>query len=154
LSAVTSPHHQGPEEISKDEQYSTIDVKRLPTLKPAFKRDGGTITAANASSINDGAAAFVVTSGKTAKDLGLKPLAKILGELHTHLLPNRVLIIEGADGELTRETEHHKPMQMEIIMSFLCPPPVPQDSATRNGTRWTSPRRRRWPFPSRSSTRA
>jgi acetyl-CoA C-acetyltransferase len=48
-------------------------------MKPAFKKDGGTITAGNASGINDGAAALVVMSADKAKALGLKPLAKIIG---------------------------------------------------------------------------
>ncbi len=50
----------------------------LAKLKPAFKKDGGTVTAGNASGINDGAAALVIMSADKAKELGLKPLAKIL----------------------------------------------------------------------------
>ena len=50
----------------------------LATLRPAFKREGGTVTAGNASGINDGAAAVVVTSAATAADLGLTPLARIV----------------------------------------------------------------------------
>ena len=50
----------------------------LAKLKPAFKKDGGTVTAGNASGINDGAAAFVVMSADKAKELGLKPMAKIV----------------------------------------------------------------------------
>ena len=53
-------------------------VEGLAKLKPAFKKDGGTVTAGNASGINDGAAAFVVMSADKAKELGLKPMAKIL----------------------------------------------------------------------------
>ena len=52
-------------------------VEGLGKLKPAFKRDGGTVTAGNASGINDGAAAFVVMSADKAKELGIKPLATI-----------------------------------------------------------------------------
>ena len=55
------------------------DQAKLGTLKPAFKRDGGTVTAGNASGINDGAAAVVVMSASKAKELGLKPLARIAG---------------------------------------------------------------------------
>ncbi|MCH3915619.1 MAG: acetyl-CoA C-acetyltransferase [Acidaminococcaceae bacterium] len=50
----------------------------LAKLKPAFKKDGGTVTAGNASGINDGAAAMVIMSADKAKELGLKPLAKIV----------------------------------------------------------------------------
>lgn len=53
-------------------------IEGLAKLKPAFKRDGGTVTAGNASGINDSAAAFVVMSADKAKELGLKPLAKIV----------------------------------------------------------------------------
>jgi acetyl-CoA C-acetyltransferase len=53
-----------------------VTVEGIGSLKPAFKPDGGTVTAANASGINDGAAALVVMSAEKAKELGVKPLAK------------------------------------------------------------------------------
>jgi acetyl-CoA C-acetyltransferase len=53
-----------------------VTLEGISGLKPAFKPDGGTVTAANASGINDGAAALVVMSAKKAKDLGIKPLAR------------------------------------------------------------------------------
>ena len=64
--------------IEQDEyiRYGTT-VEKLSSLKPAFKKDG-TVTAGNASGINDGAAALVVMSGEKAKSLGIKPLAKII----------------------------------------------------------------------------
>ena len=55
------------------------DQAKLGALKPAFKKDGGTVTAGNASGINDGAAAVLVMSASKAKELGLKPLARIAG---------------------------------------------------------------------------
>ena len=55
------------------------DQSKLGALKPAFKKDGGTVTAGNASGINDGAAAVVVMSASKAKELGLKPMARIAG---------------------------------------------------------------------------
>eukprot|EP00599_Poterioochromonas_sp_BG-1_P010021 CAMPEP_0173152592 /NCGR_PEP_ID=MMETSP1105-20130129/12335_1 /TAXON_ID=2985 /ORGANISM="Ochromonas sp., Strain BG-1" /LENGTH=413 /DNA_ID=CAMNT_0014068323 /DNA_START=36 /DNA_END=1277 /DNA_ORIENTATION=- len=64
--------------IEKDEEFSSVKLDKVPTLKAAFKKDG-TITAANASKINDGASAMVVVSGKVTKDLKLKPLFKIRG---------------------------------------------------------------------------
>ncbi|MBV4418756.1 acetyl-CoA C-acetyltransferase [Clostridium tyrobutyricum] len=54
-----------------------VTVEGISKLKPAFKKDGGTVTAANASGINDAAAAFVIMSADKAKELGIKPLAKI-----------------------------------------------------------------------------
>ena len=53
-------------------------LEKVAKLKPAFKKDGGTVTAANASGINDSAAAFVVMSQKKAEELGLKPMATIV----------------------------------------------------------------------------
>ena len=55
------------------------DLAKLSKLKPAFKREGGTVTAGNASTINDGASALVVMSEKRAQQLGCKPLARIRG---------------------------------------------------------------------------
>lgn len=64
--------------VTEDEDYKKVKFDKVSTLKPAFLKDG-TITAANASNINDGAAAVVLMSAEKAKELGLKPLAKITG---------------------------------------------------------------------------
>lgn len=63
--------------VAEDEDYKKVNFDKIPTLKPTFQKDG-TITAANASNINDGAAAVVLVSGEKLKELGLKPLAKII----------------------------------------------------------------------------
>lgn len=63
--------------ITKDEEPFAVKFDKIPGLKPVFKKDG-TVTAANASTLNDGAAALVLMSADKAKELGLKPLAKIL----------------------------------------------------------------------------
>lgn len=63
--------------VAEDEDYKKVNFEKIPTLKPTFQKDG-TITAANASNINDGAAALVLVSGEKLKELGLKPLAKII----------------------------------------------------------------------------
>lgn len=63
--------------FSKDEEPFAVKFDKIPGLKPVFKKDG-TVTAANASTLNDGAAALVLMSADKAKELGLKPLAKIL----------------------------------------------------------------------------
>ncbi len=62
--------------ISKDEEFSNVKLDKIPTLNPAFTKDG-TVTAANASTINDGAAAVILMSEEKAIALGLKPLAYI-----------------------------------------------------------------------------
>lgn len=64
--------------VKEDEEYKKLRADKVATLKPAFGKDG-TVTAVNASKINDGAAAVVLMSGKKVKELGLKPLAKIVG---------------------------------------------------------------------------
>jgi acetyl-CoA C-acetyltransferase len=69
---------KGDETVSQDEEPFKTNFEKIPTLKPAFQKDG-TVTAANSSKINDGAAAVVVMSESKAKALGLKPLAAIAG---------------------------------------------------------------------------
>lgn len=64
--------------IAKDEEFTNVMLDKIPKLRPAFTEDG-TVTAANASTINDGAAALVMMSEKKAKALGLTPLATVLG---------------------------------------------------------------------------
>ena len=73
---VTVSTRKGDIVVDTDEQPLSAKPEKIPTLRPAFKKDG-TITAANASSISDGASALVITSEKTAQARGLKPLAKI-----------------------------------------------------------------------------
>ena len=64
--------------ISVDEEPAAVKFEKIPGLKPVFKKDG-TVTAANASTLNDGAAALVLMSAEKAAELGLTPLAKIVG---------------------------------------------------------------------------
>lgn len=65
--------------VAKDEDYKKVIPEKVPNLKPVFKREGGTITPANASGINDGASAVVLMTGEKVQELGAKPMAKILG---------------------------------------------------------------------------
>ncbi len=64
--------------MGEDEEYKNVFFEKIPSLKPAFGKDG-TATAANASTLNDGAAAVILMSKEKATELGLKPIAKILG---------------------------------------------------------------------------
>jgi acetyl-CoA C-acetyltransferase len=76
--SIEVPQHKGESiQFKEDEEYKKADFKKMPELKPAFTKDG-TSTAANASKINDGAAALVLMSKEKAEELGLKPIAKIL----------------------------------------------------------------------------
>lgn len=74
---VTVPTRKGDVVVDKDEQPFNANIDKIPTLRPAFAKDG-TITAANASSISDGASALVLTSSDNAAAKGLAPLAKII----------------------------------------------------------------------------
>lgn len=74
---VEIPQRRGePIIFSQDEEYTNVKLDKIPTLNPVFTKDG-TVTAANASTINDGAAALVLMSEEKAKAMGLKPLAYI-----------------------------------------------------------------------------
>ncbi len=75
---VSVPQRKGdPVVVSEDEGPGQAKMDKIPKLRPAFKKDG-TVTAANASSINDGAGAFVVCSAEFAKEKGIEPLARII----------------------------------------------------------------------------
>lgn len=75
---VTVPQRRGEDIIiSKDEEYTNVKLEKIPQLRPAFSKDG-TVTAANASTINDGAAALVLMSEEKAKALGISPMATLL----------------------------------------------------------------------------
>jgi len=74
---VAVPQRRGePVMVTKDEEYTNVKLDKIPSLNAAFTKDG-TVTAANASTINDGAAALVLMSEEKAQSLGLKPLAYI-----------------------------------------------------------------------------
>jgi acetyl-CoA C-acetyltransferase len=64
--------------VSEDEEFKNVVFEKIPSLRPVFEKDG-TVTAANASTMNDGASALVLVSKEKVQELGLKPLAKIKG---------------------------------------------------------------------------
>lgn len=74
---VEVPQRRGePIMVTEDEEFKNVKIDKIPSLRPAFSKDG-TVTAANASTINDGAAALVLMSAERAKELGITPLATI-----------------------------------------------------------------------------
>ena len=77
--AVKVPAKGGETSITLDEQPRKADPAKIPTLKPAFAKDG-TVTAANSSSISDGAAALILSSAEEATRRGLKPIARIVAQ--------------------------------------------------------------------------
>lgn len=71
--------------VDQDQEPPTCNIEKIPTLRPAFRREGGTVTAANASKISDGASMTLLASEQYVNDKGLKPLAKIVGhQQHAH----------------------------------------------------------------------
>lgn len=76
---VKVPQRKGdPLVVDVDEEFTNVKLEKIPALKPVFQK-GGTVTAANASTINDGAAALVLMSSEKAAELGIKPLAVVSG---------------------------------------------------------------------------
>ena len=78
VTPVTFKNRQGEVTVEQDEQPLTANLEKIPKLRPAFDKEG-TVTAANSSSISDGAAALVMMRESTAKKRGLKPIARFLG---------------------------------------------------------------------------
>ena len=92
---VEIPQRRGdPVVVARDEGPKPVTMEKLTKARPYFKPDGGTITSANASTLNDGAAALVLTTEERAAELGLKPLAELRG-FHNVGVP-RELMGEGA----------------------------------------------------------
>lgn len=84
---VEVPQRRGePKVVDTDEEYTNVHLEKIPSLRPAFT-ENGTVTAANASTINDGAAAIILMSSDKANELGLNPLATIKGYADAALDP-------------------------------------------------------------------
>lgn len=88
---VTVPSRKGDVVVDQDEQPLNAKIDKIPSLKPAFAKDG-TITAANASSISDGASALVLTSSEVAAKRGLQPLARIIATASNSQHPSEFTI--------------------------------------------------------------
>lgn len=85
---VEIPQRSGdPLQFVQDEEYKNVKYDKVPTIKPVFQKDG-TITAANASTINDGASALILISGEKMRELGLTPIARIVSFADTEQDPH------------------------------------------------------------------
>ncbi|HLT04130.1 MAG TPA: acetyl-CoA C-acyltransferase [Pseudomonas sp.] len=101
---VTVAGRKGEVLVKDDEQPLSANLEKIPTLRPAFKKDG-TITAANASSISDGASALVLMTGEEAGRRGLTPLARIVGHATQSQDPSEFTLAPvGALTNLFRKT--------------------------------------------------
>jgi acetyl-CoA C-acetyltransferase len=120
---VSVPQRKGdPIVVSDDEGPARARPEKVPTLRPAFKKDG-TVTAANASSINDGAAACVVTSAEFAKERGLQPLARIIAYSSASLKPEWFTIAPAEAMKKLFEKTNMTPEDIdlyEINEAFSC----------------------------------
>lgn len=79
IAPVTVKGRKGDVVVKEDEDYKKLLKDKFRTIRPVFVKENGTVTAANASTLNDGASAVVLASGEVVEKEGLKPLAKILG---------------------------------------------------------------------------
>jgi acetyl-CoA C-acetyltransferase len=101
---VTISTRKGDVVVDKDEQPFNANIDKIPTLRPAFAKDG-TITAANASSISDGASALVLTSAEQAQAKGLNPLAKVVAYASNSQHPSEFTIAPvGAIQKVLNQT--------------------------------------------------
>src|SRR6185436_12275156 len=80
IAVVEIEGKKGKTVIIDDEEPFAAPLEKMGSLKPAFKKDGGSVTAANSSKINDGAAALVVTSADYAEKNNLKPIARLIAQ--------------------------------------------------------------------------
>ncbi|WP_367209689.1 thiolase family protein [Sphingobacterium sp. R2] len=86
VESVTIQGRKGDMVVSQDEEFSQVNFDKIPELKPAFKKEG-TVTAANASTISDGAAAVLLVSGEKMEELGLDPIAEIVAYADAEQVP-------------------------------------------------------------------
>src|SRR5271156_3066110 len=105
IAPVTAKTRKGETVVDKDETPFTLDIAKIPTLKPAFKKDG-TVTAASSSGISDGAAALVLARQSFAASAGHKPLARIMGYASFAREPEWFTLAPvGAMAKLLRQLE-------------------------------------------------
>jgi acetyl-CoA C-acetyltransferase len=122
IAAVTVRGRKGDTVVERDETPFTCAVEKIPTLKPAFNKDG-TVTAASSSSISDGAAAVVLMSEAAAQARGLKPLARIVGYTSQAQAPEWFTTAPGGAIQNLLERVNWQPGQVdlyEVNEAFAC----------------------------------
>lgn len=92
VAPITVKGKKGDTIVKEDEEYKRVIYEKVPTLRSAFKQ-GGSITAANSSPLNDGASALIIMSAEKAKELGLTPLAKIICEYTSRTVSSYMSLI-------------------------------------------------------------
>ena len=106
IAPVSIPQKKGEPVIFDFDEGVREDAtaESMAKLKPAFKQEGGTVTAANASSINDGASALVITTAEKAQELGIEPLARIVANATSGIEPKYIMLapVEGVKKVLKK----------------------------------------------------
>ena len=111
---VTIKGRKGDTVVDTDEQPMQARPEKIPSLRPAFKKDG-TITAANASSISDGASALVLMSKEKAEQLGIKPLARIVDYATNAHEPSEFTCAPIGAMQTILERQNYKPSDIDLV---------------------------------------
>ncbi|CAO0821525.1 acetyl-CoA C-acetyltransferase [Desulfarculales bacterium] len=113
---VPVPQKKGdPKLVEVDEGIRQTSPEALARLRPVFKEEGGTVTAGNASSLNDGAAAVVVVSAEKARDLGIKPLVKVGAQGAAGIDPKYVLVTPINSIPKVCDKQKLKPQDIDLM---------------------------------------
>ena len=115
IAVVEIEGRKGKSVVVDDEEPFAAPLEKMGTLKPAFQKDGGTVTAANSSKINDGAAALVLTSADYAAEHGLKPLARIVAQSTTAHEPEWFTTAPGKAIELVLKRANLKVEDIDLF---------------------------------------
>lgn len=121
IAPVTVKGRKGDVVVKEDEDYKKLLKDKFRTIRPVFVKENGTVTAANASTLNDGASAVVLASGEVVEKEGLKPLAKILG-MSPSPSPSRLflLIFNTKSNPITGQAS-----PTPLVPPSTSPPPPP-----------------------------
>ena len=112
---VPVPQRKGdPVMVTEDEEYGNVKLDKIPSLRPAFDREG-TVTAANASTLNDGASALVLMSSEKAAELGIQPLATILSNADAAHTPEHFTTAPSKAVPLALERAGLRMDQMDLV---------------------------------------
>ena len=115
VAPVAVPQRKGdPVMVSEDEEFRNVKIEKIPQLRPVFEKDG-TVTAANASTLNDGASALVLMAEEVAQARGIQPLARILANADAAHAPERFTTAPAKAVPMALERAGLRMDQMELI---------------------------------------
>ena len=115
VAPVAVPQRKGdPVMVSEDEEFRNVKIDKIPQLRPVFEKDG-TVTAANASTLNDGASALVLMAEEVAQARGIQPLARILANADAAHAPERFTTAPAKAVPMALERAGLRMDQMELI---------------------------------------